>query len=186
MQPVAPLPSFLASTPATAPARPRLLDAPPAAMGRDAYQPAPTAAYAPHAAYRPQPAAPAAYQPQPIYQPQPMYQPQPALTPVYSPQGQLVGYVQGPPAAPMPTKPAPSANQQTGQAALTTVTAGLGVAGVFAPPVLPIAGVVGLVQALDTQIGSPVAKTVGTVVNGVVDGGKAVGKFFGNLFGGKD
>ncbi len=133
MQPVAALPSFLAATPAAAPARPRLFDVPPPTMARDAYRP-----------------------------------------PVH-------------PAAPMPVAPAQppiSANQQAGQATLTTLTAGLGVAGVFAPPVLPFAGALGLVQALDTQIGNPIAKTVGTVVNGVVDAGKSVGNFFGKLFGG--
>lgn len=160
-QPAA-LPSFLhASTPSAPAARPRLLDlpaAPPApAMAQDVYRPT-------------------------------YPQPQPMLVPVYAANGQIMGYVAAPPSPPQPQAPVPnpiSADQRTGQAALTTVTAGLGVAGVFAPPVLPFAGAIGLVQALDTQIGNPVSKSVGFVVNGVVDGANAVGKFFGNLFGGK-
>ena len=180
MQPAAPLPSFLSTAPAARPARPRLLDLPRAAMPADVYRPA----------------QPVAYQPQPVpYQPYPAgYQPQPVVQPVFSPQGQFLGYVAAP-QAPIPAPSEPSANQRVGQATLTTVTAGLGVAGVFAPPVLPIAGVVGLVQALDTQIGHPISRTLGTVVNGVAyggkavvngvaDGGRAVGKFFGKLFGG--
>ena len=200
MQPAAPLPSFLSgATAAPAPAaRPRLLDMAPApAYAADVYRPAamPRPAYQPQPAYQAAPAAypPPGYAPPPAYASPPGYPPpygqapQPVLKPVYSPQGELLGYVAAPPAPAAPANaPVPlSANQRTGQAALTTVTAGLGVAGVFAPPVLPFAGAIGLVQALDNQIGSPVAKTVGTVVNGVVDGAEAVGRFFGGLFGGK-
>lgn len=89
--------------------------------------------------------------------------------------------------------PAPSRNQQVGQATLSTVTTGLGVAGVFAPPVLPIAGVVGGIQLLDAQIGNPISTSVGatirfvgdvgsTVGNAVGDAAKGVGRFFGKLF----
>lgn len=184
----APLPSFLRATPAPAQAgRPRLLDqpavAPAQAMAADVYRPA--AVQGGYPGY-PQPAHPQGAYPQPAY-PQPGYgQPQPALVPIYAPTGQIVGYAAAAPAPPPPVAKPASADQRTGQAALTTVTAGLGVAGIFAPPVLPFAGAIGLVQALDTQIGNPVSKSVGFVVNGVVDGATAVGKFFGNLFGGKD
>lgn len=214
MQAAANLPSFLGATPAVASSRPRLFDAPPPsvapAYAADVYQrtapqampqPAGYPPVAPFGAYpsAPQPAAyppapqpagyPPAYYPA-VSQPQPYpngYPPAapPALKPVYSPDGQLLGYVAAPPAPVMPAQAAPeppSASQRSGQATLTTLTAGLGVAGVFAPPVLPFAGALGLVQALDTQIGSPIAKTLGAVVNGVADAGKAVGNFFGKIF----
>ena len=96
--------------------------------------------------------------------------------------------------APMPQPyPQPSRNQLAGQATFSTLSTGLGVASVFAPPVLPIAGVVGGIQLLDAQLGGPLTTGVGattrfvgdvgeTVVNGIGDAARGVGRFFGGLF----
>jgi hypothetical protein len=169
-------------------------------MPADAYRPSARAATYPAPAY-PAPAyaaAPPGY-PVPAYPaPAPGYvQPQPQLRPVFAPTGEVIGYVAvPPPGAPSAAVKPASANQQVGQAALTTVTTGLGIAGVFAPPVLPIAAVAGLVQAVDGQLGHPITQGVGavtrfvgrageTVIQGVGDAGRGVGRFFGSLFGGK-
>jgi hypothetical protein len=185
----------------------------------DVYIPTQTAApvaYAPSYAVSPPPLPPA---PPPLPPAPPPPPPAPPLTPgypqalqgtlrpIYDQQGQVVAFVNvpnGPTTASVQGQttfgqngaPMPSANQRTGRAVLSTATTGLTVAGPFFPPALAAAGIVGLTQALDAQIGSPITKVVGGVVNGigtvgafvghgVVSMGEGVGSFVGSIFGGK-
>lgn len=134
------------------------------------------------------------------------------LKPVFSAQGELLGFVATPRFAPgammppaPPTQPAPPTmgrDQRMGRAVLTTANAGLGVASIAFPPVLPIAAIATGVAVLDHQLGDPVAKSVGFLVNGAgtvgkyaVDGvvsvargigdvGQSVGQGIGDFFGG--
>ena len=102
------------------------------------------------------------------------------LRPVLNAQGQVVAYVMAPAEPTAPAKPAKK-NAQLGNAVLGVATTGLGVAGVAFPPALPIAGITGVVTAIDSQIGSPIATAVGATINGVGDAGKWVVDGVGDL-----
>lgn len=124
----------------------------------------------------------------------------PNLRPVLNGDGQVVAYVVAPTSQPAPAPKPQGKSAQIGNAVLGVATTGLGVAGMAFPPALPIAGITGVVQAIDSQIGSPIATVVGATVQGVGevgglvvkgvegaitgigDGIDAVGKFFGGLF----